>query len=369
MPLSYSEINYLKEIAKKFQIAEGEITHVIPVDGGRINSSFKITVTQENDTVSYLLQKINARVFSDVNAVMKNALLVTKHLREKGIETLEYVPTKTGEYIFDNYRMMKFIHAEIFQSITRPKDIFNLGLAVGRFSSGLSDFNANRLVDTIPNFHNTQIRYEDFLASAVNYTLNFESFHEDESRVKRAEKEIKKVYQYKDLYGEIVNAIMRRKIPLRVTHNDTKLNNVLFDRKQNTPRCLIDLDTVMKGSVLYDLADAIRSGANVVNEDAGKTFGVMIDLDLLRAFLEGFKEGAPGYLTKNEIKLLPVAIQILPLELGMRYLTDYFNHDTYFAISNPDDNYNRARIQLELAGCIENNMEYIKEIVEEVFGD
>ena len=150
--------------------------------------------------------------------------------------------------------------------------------------------------------------------------------------MQEAANELDYVNENREIFGTIVNAIIKGDIPIRVTHNDTKLNNVLFDRKSNIPRCLIDLDTVMSGSILYDIADAIRSGA-----------------------------------TKNEIALLPIAIQIMPFELGMRYLTDYFDGDKYFGIINPDDNLVRARVQFALAKEIDKNMAEIIKIVDEVF--
>lgn len=366
MALSYSEIKHIKEVAKKFKIADGEITHVIQVNSGRINASYKITVTQENDTVSYMLQKINTHVFPNVQDVMNNAILITNHLRSKGMETLEYIYTLTDEPLYYEdgvYRMTKFIHAEIFQNITRPKDMYNLGFAVGQFTVGLSDFDANLLIDPIPDFHNTSIRYQNLLISAINNALTSKN-----GRVKEAENDIKFVNGNRAIYGCIVDSITRGDVPIRVTHNDTKLNNVLFDRKTNVPRCLIDLDTVMRGSTLYDIADAIRSGANTSTEDDRRMLNVKIDIELLREFLQGFVMGAPNILTPQEIELLPSAILILPFELGMRYLTDYFDGDIYFGIVNSDDNLMRARVQFALANDIKNNMEDIKRIVYSIFG-
>jgi Ser/Thr protein kinase RdoA (MazF antagonist) len=365
--LSYSDIQHIKEVARVFKIADGEITHVMQVNSGRINSSYKITVTQETDTVSYMLQRINTHVFPNVREVMNNAILITAHLRSKGMETLEYIFTIDGEPLYYGedgvYRMTKFIHAEIFQSITRPKDMYNLGLAVGQFDLGLSDFETSRLVDSIPNFHNTAIHYQDLLVSAVNNALRGK-----DTRVKEAEQEIQFVNARRDSFGIVVDAITRGDIPVRVTHNDTKLNNVLFDRKSNVPRCLIDLDTVMRGSALYDIADAIRSGANTSTEEERKAYKIRIDLELVSEFLKGFNDGAPKMLTKKEIALLPTAIKNMPMELGMRYLTDYFDGDIYFGVVNPDDNLVRAKVQLALAKEIEKHMEEIKQIVNTIFG-
>ena len=219
------------------------------------------------------------------------------------------------------------------------------------------------LIDPIPDFHNTSIRYQNLLISAINNALTSKN-----GRVKEAENDIKFVNGNRAIYGCIVDSITRGDVPIRVTHNDTKLNNVLFDRKTNVPRCLIDLDTVMRGSTLYDIADAIRSGANTSTEDDRRMLNVKIDIELLREFLQGFVMGAPNILTPKEIELLPSAILILPFELGMRYLTDYFDGDIYFGIVNSDDNLMRARVQFALANDIKNNMEDIKRIVYSIFG-
>lgn len=365
MLLSYSEIQKIKSIAMKFNLCDGVITHVMPVDGGRINSTYKITVTSSDDTHSYMLQRVNEHVFKNSDQVMSNAIRVTEHLRNNGYESLEYVYAKNGDTLLREssgvYRMTKFIHAEVFQNITRPEDMRSLGVAVGSFFKGLADFDAKSLFDTIPNFHNTQIRYENLLASALNNMLN-----SDGKRVKETASELKFVDKSKELVGIIVNALTSGKIPTRVTHNDTKLNNVLFDRKTNQPRCLIDLDTVMSGSILYDMADAIRSGANTGSEEERRSAKVRFDLGLMKEFLEGFVKAAPGMLTEQEIKLLPLAIKIIPLELGMRFLTDYYDGDKYFKIVEKDDNLVRARVQFALVKDIERKMEKIEEIVHEV---
>ncbi len=376
MQLSYGEIVKIKGIAEHFKICPGEITHVIPIDSGRINSTYKIVVSSKDDTTSYMLQRINEHVFNDVEAVMTNATKVTEHLRSKGKQSLEYIDVKLDDGDFpylnckelysdgrDVYRMTKFIHAEVFQSISRPNDMRMLGYAVGDFAVGLSDFDANLLYDTIPDFHNTKQRFENLLLSAVNNLLSGKN-----TRAKDAEKEIKFAIKNKSLFSTIVDLLASGEIPLRVTHNDTKINNVLFDRKTNLPRCLIDLDTVMKGSILYDIADAIRSGANMSSEEERNSLNVKINLELVKEFLIGFKSSAPKLLTKREIELIPIAIKIIPFELGMRFLTDYFDGDLYFGVVNKDDNLVRARVQFALVRDIEHKMDKIEQIVKEVFG-
>ena len=366
MQLSYGEIIRIKNIVKQFNVCDGEITHVASVDSGRINSTYKITITHDDDTTSYMLQRINTFVFSDVLQVMHNAIMISDHLRKEGMDSLEFIGTKDGNSVYyegsNVYRMTKFIHAEVFQSISRPQDMRMLGYAVGKFSVGLEDFDASVLKDTIPDFHNTRKRYENFLLSALS-----NAFKDDSTRAFECEEEIKYVTSNAELYGIIVDALLKGEIPLRVTHNDTKINNVLFDRKSNLPRCLIDLDTVMSGSVLYDIADAIRSSANPCSEDERDTSKVRIDLDLVREFLLGFKGAAPNLLTPKEIDLLPQSILIITLELGIRFLTDYFDGDKYFGIVNHDDNLVRARVQFKLAQDIQDKMDAIKAMVKDTW--
>lgn len=363
---SYGEIVRIKNIVQRFKVCDGEITHVDPINTGRINSTYKITIDHNDDTTSYMLQRINTFVFNDVSQVMYNAITVSEHLRNKGMDSLEFIYTKDDKPVYydgsDVYRMTKFIHAEVFQNITRPKDMRMLGYAVGIFSVGLEDFDARILKDTIPDFHNTQKRYEAFLLSALKNVLKKEN-----TRAIECEEEIDFVTSNKELYSIIVEALLKGDIPLRVTHNDTKLNNVLFDRKTNVPRCLIDLDTVMGGSILYDLGDAMRSGGNTSSEDERNTSKVKIDLELVKEFLIGFNSAAPNLLTPKEIELLPLSVLIITLELGIRFLTDYFDGDKYFGITEPDDNLVRARVQFALARDIIKKMDDIKQIVKDVF--
>lgn len=367
MQLSYADVQKVKEIAHNFKIVNGTITHVILVESGRINTTYKIVVPHGNDTVSYMLQRLNTNVFKDADYVMSNALRVTKHLRSKGMESLEFVMTKDGKALYEDgndvYRMTKFIHAEVFQSVSRPEDMKMLGEAIGQFALGLRDFDASELYETIPKFHNTQDRFENCILSALNNarTTNAE-------RLQKSAEELDYVLKNRGIVSVIVNALASRKIRTSVTHNDPKLNNVLFDRKTNKPRCMIDLDTVMPGSILYDLADAIRYSANTASEEETDISKVSLDLELLKAFFEGFSEVMQNefvleFLSDNEKMLLPYAIKLMPLELGMRFLTDYYDGDVYFKVSRPDHNLDRARVQFALAKDIDKKMCEIEELV------
>ena len=363
--LSYAKIVEIKKIASNFCICDGEITHVIPINVGKTNATYKIVVSHDDDTTSYMLQKINTKVFKNVDLMMSNAIKVTEHLRRKGFYTLEFVLNKNDnspiyKISSGTYRMTKFIHAEVFQTISRPKDMQMLGTAVGNFLVGVSDFNTNELEDTIPNFHNTRNRFDDCILSALNYMLNNEK-----EKINRSREDLNFVIKNHSIVGIIVDALERGDIPTRITHNDTKISNVLFDRKTNTPRCMIDLDTVMRGSPLYDIADAIRSGANTHSGQEREYKKARIDLELLKEFLIGFEKGAPGMLNEKEKELLPVALKIIPLELGMRYLTDYYNGNKYFNVSYEDQNLYRARLQFAIVKDINSNLGLIREVIDE----
>lgn len=366
MQLSYADIKKVTDIATKFAIADGVITHVLPIESGRINTTFKIVVSSGEDTTSYMLQRVNTYVFSSATKVMENAVAITNHLRKNGLETLEFVMTKDGSPLYEDgndvYRMTKFIHAEVFQAVTRPRDMYMLGAAIGLFALGLNDFDVKSLHVTIPDFHNTHVRFDNCILSALKNARVT-----DGERLKKSSEELNYVIENKDLTFAIVYSLVDGEIPTRVTHNDPKLNNVLFDRKSNNPRCMIDLDTVMPGSTLYDLADAIRYSANTASEEETDLTKVSLDLDLLKACLEGFNAIAPNFLNKAEIAMLPLAIKLMPLELGMRFLTDYYDGDVYFKVSRPDQNLDRARVQLALAKDIDMKMSNIFDIVKSVF--
>lgn len=363
--LTYRKIKYLQRVLDKFTCG-GEFVDISMVDGGRINATYKVTFSSNGgNPISYILQKLNPEVFPNVDGVMANAIMVTDYLRSEGQETLSYVHTKDGNWLFKEgtsvYRMMPFIKAKVRQSVTGPRDMRLLGGAVASFANGLRGFDANKLIDTIPDFHNTPDRFDNCILSALSCSL-----HNDE-RIENSREELDYVISKKKIVGVIEIARLKGDIPTRVTHNDTKLNNVLFDLRTNKPRCMIDLDTVMKGTPLNDIADAIRYGANVVSEEEKNAKSVDIELGLVEAFLNGYAEVAPELLSQNEIDLLPMAIMLMPMELGMRFLTDYYNHDKYFKVSYKTNNLVRARVQFALARKIEEKMDEITKIIQRVF--
>lgn len=238
--------------------------------------------------------------------------------------------------------------------ISSPKVFKNAAIAFGEFQKELADFPVDSIVETIPNFHNTISRFRDFVEAVCNNASG---------RKDLAQKEIDFVFERGKDCMTLVNLIDKGEIPLRVTHNDTKLNNVLFDEKTNKGICVVDLDTVMPGLSLYDFGDSIRFGASTAAEDETDLDKVQLSLELFKAYVEGYLESAGEILTENEIKYLPFSAKLLTLECGMRFLGDFLNGDTYFKIEYPEHNLVRARTQLKLVKEMEEKMDEMEEIV------
>lgn len=231
-----------------------------------------------------------------------------------------------------------------YQTVT-DKNVFELcGEAFGNFQNALKDFDASALVETIPHFHDTPKRYVDF-DSAVKTDVC--------GRVETCKDEIEFITKRKDTYGKIADMLIRGELPLCVTHNDTKLNNILIDEKSGKPRAIIDLNTVMPGSLLYDFGDSIRFGASTACEDEKDLSKVHFSIELYEAYKSGFLRAASGGITEKEVELLPYSAYLMTIECGMRFLTDYLCGDTYFITKYAEHNLVRVRTQLKLASEME----------------
>ncbi len=349
---------YIKEyeVATKFHI-DGEIQNIEPYGEGHINLTFLITT----DVSKYILQKINTNVFKKPELVMTNIFYVTEYLRKKGEETLDFKRTTDGDMMFSSelgcYRLYEYIDDVVSYQIATDKEVFsNVGEAFGKFQNALSDFDASLLNETIARFHDTPNRYENF-ENAVKV--------DRASRLNTCQEEIKFVQDRKDTYDKIVKGIEEGQIPLRVTHNDTKLNNILIDPKTKKARAVIDLDTVMPGSMLYDFGDSIRFGTNTAAEDEKNLDIVHFDIDLFRAFAKGFCGELKDKMTDLEKELLPYSAYLMTMEVGMRFLTDYLDGDVYFSTKYPDHNLVRCHTQFKLAYEMEQAMDEMQKIVKE----
>ena len=316
----------------------------------------------------YILQRINHAIFKKPDEVMSNILGVTEFLRGKitaaggdpDRETLTVIKTKDGESYYKTedgnyFRMYKYIENSVgYEMVENPEQFYEAAKAFGKFQRMLSDYPVEKLYDTIPLFHDTRKRFADF-KKAVDDNIA--------GRKALVEKEIAFVLAREADASVVVDAIADGRVPLRVTHNDTKLNNVLLDATNGKGVCVIDLDTVMPGSLLYDYGDALRFGASTGAEDEVDLDKISFDLELFEAFTKGFLEEAGGDLTPTEIELLPFSAKLLTYECGMRFLGDYLNGDTYFKIHRENHNLDRARTQFKLVADIETKMDAMKKIV------
>ncbi len=330
-------------IAEQFEIA-GEVRCIEPYGQGHINRTLLVTTDQKR----YILQRINSGIFKDVEGLMHNICSVTEYLRSMGVETLRVVKTKSGaNYLHTDayYRVYDFIeHTVTYQTVTDGSVFRNTGAAFGAFQNQLAQFDASVLTETIPDFHNTPKRYENFLNALGEDVCG---------RAKDCRAEIDFFLSHKDTYAKVTDGLAEGSIPLRVTHNDTKLNNILMDADTNQARAIIDLDTIMPGSMLYDFGDSIRFGASTAAEDETDLDKVHFDLSLFDAYAGGFCPMVRDSITKRERELLPYGAYLMTVECGMRFLTDYLSGDTYFATKYPEHNLVRARTQIQLASEME----------------
>ena len=352
-----------KEICSKFKM-DGRYISAQPYGEGHINDTLLINTTGSR----YILQKVNDTVFKDTKKVLENVKRVTTFLHKKIIEncgnpyreTLTLISARDNKpyYVAEDgslYRAYLFIdHAISYQSVENEEVFYQAARAFGHFQNMLSDFPADQLWETIDKFHDTVDRYRIFKEAIKADKLGrLESVGDEVEFALKREKDA----------GIIVNALENKEIPLRVTHNDTKLNNVMIDDRTNKGICVIDLDTVMPGSMLYDYGDSIRFGASTAAEDEKDLSKVSMDLKLFEAYTKGYLEELGDRITDKEIELLPISAKIMTLECGIRFLTDYLDGDNYFRIHRPDQNLDRARTQFKLVADMEEKMDEMAEIV------
>ena len=351
--------DYMKEynILKGFKI-EGEVKKIAPYGEGHINSTFLVETTVKN----YILQKINTVVFKQPENVMNNILLVTEHIEKKGALSLTVIKTNEGKPMLKTeegcYRVYDFIENSLtLQKAENAQDFQNAGFSFGEFQKALSDFDASALSETIARFHDTPNRFENF-KKAVEENKS--------GRLDTCKKETEFVLERFDTYDKIVKALADKSIPLRVTHNDTKLNNILMDPETRKGKAVIDLDTVMPGSMLYDFGDSIRFGASTAAEDEKDLDKVHFDIELFRAYAEGFLSALGDSITEKERELLPYSAYLMTIECGMRFLTDYIDGDVYFATKYPEHNLVRCRTQFKLAYEMQQQENEMAKVIDEI---
>ena len=339
---------------------DGEPVSCEPYGSGHINVTY-LVVTQSGRR--YILQMINHHTFRDVAGLMENISSVTEHLRRKSGDprrALTLVPTTSGACYLcvqgEYWRMYNFVEDTIcLQLPETDEDFYQSAVGFGTFQRMLADFPAANLHETIPNFHNTPDRFRAFIETVERDPMHL---------VKNVQPEIKFALDRQAEMATIQNALAVGELPLRVTHNDTKLNNVLLDAATRQALCVIDLDTVMPGSSLFDFGDSIRFGAATAAEDEQDLSKVEMSLERFRVFTRGYVRSCPG-LTAKELELLPLGAKTMTMECGIRFLADYLDGDHYFAIHRKGQNLDRCRTQFKLVADMEKKWAEMQKIVKE----
>ncbi|MFI3170797.1 MAG: aminoglycoside phosphotransferase family protein [Eubacteriales bacterium] len=359
-----------QQIIDAFQL-DGTLIYCSPFGEGHINTTQEIHMRTDSGSIErFVLQEINTNIFKDPEALSNNIQLVTEFIKQEIFseggnpdrEALTLIPTKEHAYYLEFgascYRVYKYIEgASCYQQAT-PELFYESAKAFGKFAKQLDNFDATLVVDTIPNFHNTVDRFKNFQNSVTRDSLQL---------AEKYIREIRFVQEREAFCSTILDAIESGTIPLRVCHNDTKLNNVMIDDKTMKGICVIDLDTVMQGTLLYDFGDSIRFGASSAAEDEESLDLVYCDLDKYDLFTKGYIEECHSILSPNEVTLLPQAAILMTLECGMRFFADFLDGDTYFKIHKPNHNLYRARNQFKLVWDMEQKLEEMTAIAESYY--
>ncbi len=330
---------------------------------GNVNKTYRVKVMlPEGREKFFLVQNLNTYVFKNPVQVMDNIDKVTEHIRAKhpGQIALHFHHTKDRKTYIESgkdfWRMTNFIPSTTYNVVEDLNVVRNAGRAFGSFQMDLSDFDSKDLFETIPNFHNTAKRYESLAASVAADPCG---------KVAEVQNELDYLFSIKEMACRLSTLWEQGELPSRVTHNDTKINNVLFDAHGTEALVVIDLDTVMPGLVGHDFGDAIRFAANHVEEDCPDLDKVGVNMDVFRAFTEGFLEKTSQTLTQMELDTLALSSFVLTAELAVRFLDDYIQGSPYFKINYPEHNLVRARNQIALAKDMQKNMEQMEQIVKD----
>ncbi len=340
---------------------DGTPVKCTPFGHGHINSTFKIDTDTGHE---YVLQRINTYVFKDPIGLMNNAGAITDFIRQRVNDprlALHFLTTTDGKFYHEDekgefWRMYDFVGGFCLDTPEREEDFYQSALAFGRFQQMLSEFPAETLSETIPEFHNTPDRYRKFKESVAADPMG---------RLAGVKAEVDFILEREEMGSRLQKQRENGTLPLRVTHNDTKLNNVLLDKKTRKSLCVLDLDTVMPGLSAFDFGDSIRFGAATAAEDEKDLSKMEMDLHLFEIYTRGFLEAATN-LTEAEIQALPMGAYTMTLECANRFLKDYLDGDVYFKVDYPEHNLVRARTQIKLVADMEKKMDEMNAIVARV---
>ncbi len=354
----------IESVVSAFEV-EGKVVEYVPFGNGHINDTRLVTM---DSGVQYVLQRINKNVFKRPDLLMENYVGVTTFIRKKIEaaggdplrEVLNAIPTKDGKpYTIDEegqyWRLLVYVTESMsYDQVERPEQFYDSAVSFGDFQYMLRDYPAATLHETIVNFHNTPDRYRQLMEAIEG---------DAKGRLKEVGAEVEFAKARCEFAGTLERAHKEGKLPLRVTHNDTKLNNILFDTNTGKALCVVDLDTIMPGYSVNDFGDSIRFGATTALEDETDLSKVNFDISLYELYVKGFIEGAKGGLTEGELEMLPIGAIMMTFECGMRFLADYLNGDTYFRIHRPSHNLDRCRNQFKLVSDMEAHLDEMRAIV------
>lgn len=353
------EKELLFNIAKNFKL-DGEILDVCKYGEGHINTTYLVTCVNKR----YIMQKINTTLFDETDKLMNNIMLVTEHIRKNypNEVTLTLVYTTDGKPYLDSeygaFRVYDFIENSVcLQIVSNENEFYQSAVTFGKFLNMLETFDARELYEILPNFHHTPTRFNALLEAIENDKCK---------RLESVMEEVEFALAHKDITNVITELIANGKMPLRVTHNDTKLNNSLLEANTYNALAVIDLDTIMPGSVCYDFGDSIRFGCNSSKEDEVDLEKVFFKINYFEAYVKGFLSSLSS-ITEIEKDFLATGAIMMTLECGIRFLTDYLNGDTYFKIHREHHNLDRCRTQFKLVADMEMMIDEMEEIVNKYY--
>lgn len=364
-------LEHIARISNMFAI-EGDFVDGTEIESGHINSTYCATYKRDDGSLDqYILQKINNNVFKDPKAVMRNVEKVTRHIAWKVLrvkkdvsgQTLNLYPARGGRAYLDLpedglWRCYNYISGtHTYDIVENETQAYQAAYAFGSFQELVSDMNPDDLVETLPNFHHTRKRYDRLMEVVKNDPAGRRSSCEAEiDFIKKHELDVDKLLDLQE----------RGILPVRITHNDTKINNVMLDEETDLAVCVIDLDTVMPGLVLYDFGDMVRTATPPNAEDEENLNKVSVRLPMFRAIVKGYLDAASQFLTQTEIDHLAFSGKLITLEIAIRFLTDYLEGDVYFKTHKPDHNLIRTRTQLKLVEHIDRLLPEMEAIVQEI---